>query len=128
MTPKTNDMNENSDKPSYKLFMRTNGEQKSQDNQKKPLFGLSSLSHRVTFFLETIFYRYRYGQHWSLCEGIKTLNNLKFRWGKLVTSWPKVTILSSLVICAIFTSGMVNWYQEMDQEVLWTPFNSPVTF
>lgn len=49
-------MNGKSDiKPSYKIFM-TNGEQTSQNNR-KPKSGLASLSQRVTFFLESIFYR-----------------------------------------------------------------------
>ena len=30
------------------------------------------------------------------------------------------------MVCAVFTGGVAFWYQEMDQEVLWTPYNSPV--
>ena len=48
------------------------------------------------------------------------------RWGKLIACWPKLTIALSLLVCAVFTGGLAFWYQEMDQEVLWTPYNSPV--
>ena len=49
-----------------------------------------------------------------------------FRWGKMISHWPKVTILCSLLVCGVFTGGMLLWYQELDEEVLWTPYNSPV--
>ena len=112
-------MNGKSDKPSYKIF-ESNEEHTSQNNNQR-ISGLASVSQKVTSFLETIFYRY--SKHKS--DFIYLIYNAH-RWGKLVTSWPKVSILSSLLMSGIFTSGMINWYQEMDQEVLWTPYNSPV--
>ena len=48
------------------------------------------------------------------------------RWGHVITSWPRVTVLVSVLVCGAFTGGMALWYQELDQEVLWTPCNSPV--
>ena len=44
----------------------------------------------------------------------------------MITSWPRVTVLVSVLVCGAFTGGMALWYQELDQEVLWTPYNSPV--
>ena len=48
------------------------------------------------------------------------------RWGLVISTWPRLTILLSLLVSGGLTSGMMFWYQEMDQEVLWTPYNSPV--
>jgi len=72
-------------------------------------------------------------QNGSLCHAISRvslkvttfLENIFYRWGKLVANWPKLTISFSLLACAAFTCGMIFWYQEMDQEVLWTPYGSP---
>jgi len=47
------------------------------------------------------------------------------RWGQIVSNWPWTTVILSLVVCGIFSGGMLFWYQEKDEEVLWTPYKSP---
>ena len=49
------------------------------------------------------------------------------RWGELVVTYPWPTIVSSLLVCAILSSGLILYRVETDQAVLWTPSDSPVS-
>ena len=59
-------------------------------------------------------------------------NRVKFRlvqwcrWGLLVVSHPWLVILFSLLFCGALSGGLLFWDQETDQELLWTPYGSPV--
>ena len=48
------------------------------------------------------------------------------RWGLLVVSHPWLVILFSLLLCGALSGGLLFWDQETDQELLWTPYGSPV--
>ena len=50
------------------------------------------------------------------------------RWGLLVVSHPWLVILFSLLLCGGLSGGLLFWQQETDQELLWTPYGSPVRF
>ena len=44
----------------------------------------------------------------------------------MVVSRPWLVILVSLVVCAGLSGGLLLWRQELDQELLWTPYGSEV--
>ena len=91
-----------------------------RENKANVCHKFSKISLTVTTFLETIFYRYK-GKYTKKLYLTRSL-----RWGLVISTWPRMTILLSLLVSGGLTSGMMFWYQEMDQEVLWTPYNSPV--
>ena len=44
----------------------------------------------------------------------------------MVVSHPWLVILFSLLLCGALSGGLLFWDQETDQELLWTPYGSPV--
>ena len=62
--------------------------------------------------------------------GNKEIGNSEqlLRWGLLVVSHPWLVILFSLLLCGGLSGGLLFWQQETDQELLWTPYGSPVRF
>ena len=78
----------------------------------------AGISHKITSTLEGIFYRcQKKGEFHVWC-----------RWGLLVVSHPWLVILFSLLLCGALSGGLLFWDQETDQELLWTPYGSPVGF
>eukprot|EP00095_Tigriopus_kingsejongensis_P006955 maker-scaffold406_size180810-snap-gene-0.19 protein:Tk06955 transcript:maker-scaffold406_size180810-snap-gene-0.19-mRNA-1 annotation:"hypothetical protein TRIADDRAFT_52362" len=56
---------------------------------------------------------------------VKSIENLFFRLGYLIGSHPWKTIIASLLLCAVCSSGMSVWLTVTDDELLWTPYGSP---
>ena len=44
----------------------------------------------------------------------------------MVVTHPWLVILFSLLLCGALSGGLLFWDQETDQELLWTPYGSPV--
>ena len=79
----------------------------------------AAISNKITSTLEGIFYRYHPKDGMGIFD-------IYWRWGLLVVSHPWLVILSSLLLCGGLSGGLLLWDQETDQELLWTPYGSPV--
>ena len=87
----------------------------------EPCGCLGWFSAKITGSMENAFYRLLLRS-----TGIPFMSIFVTRWGEIVSCWPWSTVILSLVGCGILSGGLLLWYQETDDELLWTPYNSPV--
>jgi hypothetical protein len=59
---------------------------------------------------------------------IVPLSDGHHRWGQLACEHPYLVILVSVILCGAACGGFGFYSMETDDELLWTPFGSPVSY
>jgi hypothetical protein len=65
--------------------------------------------------------------HHVVCSPNKLWRCFVFSWGRLACRHPYKVILVSLLLCGAACAGFAFYSMETDDELLWTPFGSPVS-
>ena len=90
-----------------------------------PKCSFGNLTVIMTRAIENTFYRW--DRRSDFCHPLSVGNkHFPSRLGHLIGKHPWMTILLSLLLCVACSCGMIMWYQVTDDELLWTPYGSPV--